>query len=131
MRPFFYACSNGVRVTVRPWYLAAQSQPSRGHFVFGYAVRIENIDRGPIQLLSRCWRIADSTGDQAEVRGEGVVGECPVIAPFRAHEYQSYSVLKSPAGFMEGHYTFARSDGSRFEARIPRFPLEAGTRAGS
>lgn len=130
-RPFFYAVSNGVRVTVRPWYLAAQSQPSQGHFVFGYAVRVENIGAGPIQLQQRYWRICDSAGEATEVHGDGVVGERPVIGPFRAHEYQSYCVLKSPAGSMEGHYIFSRSDGSRFEAAIPRFLLEAGTRAGS
>ena len=54
-----------------------------------------------------------------------------MIAPFRTHEYQSYCVLKSPTGSMEGRYTFVRSDGSRFEAEIPRFELDAGATAGN
>ena len=128
---FFYKLSNDVRVTVRPWYLAAQSQPAMGRFVFGYHIRIENVGDGPVQLLTRYWLIKDSNGDDTIVEGEGVVGEQPVIAPFRAHEYQSYCVLKSPTGSMEGRYTFVRADGSRFEAEIPRFELDAGATAGS
>ena len=83
---FFYKLSNDVRVTVRPWYLAAQSQPAMSRFVFGYHIRIENVGEGPVQLLTRYWLIKDSNGDDTIVEGEGVVGEQPVIAPFRAHE---------------------------------------------
>jgi ApaG protein len=129
--PYFYKLSNAVRVTVRPWYLAAQSQPAVGRFVFGYHIRIENVGEGPVQLLTRYWLIKDSNGEDTIVEGEGVVGEQPVIAPFRAHEYQSYCVLKSPTGSMEGRYTFVRSDGSRFDADIPHFELEAGAQAGN
>ena len=128
---FFYKLTNDVRVTVRPWFLAAQSQPVLGRFVFGYHIRIENVGSGPVQLLTRYWLIKDSNGEETIVEGEGVVGEQPVIAPFRSHEYQSYCVLKSPSGSMEGRYTFVRSDGSRFEADIPRFELDAGATAGS
>jgi uncharacterized protein affecting Mg2+/Co2+ transport len=32
---------------------------------------------------------------------------------------------------MEGRYTFVRGDGSRFEAEIPRFELDAGATAES
>ena len=127
----FYKLTNSIRVTVRPWYLAAQSQPALGRFVFGYHIRIENVGEGPVQLLTRYWLIKDSNGEDTIVEGEGVVGEQPVIAPFRAHEYQSYCVLKSPTGSMEGRYTFVRADGSRFEAGIPRFELDAGTPAES
>ena len=131
MPPLFYKLSNGVRITVRPWFLAAQSRPHAGHFVFGYQVRIENVSDGPVQLLSRYWRIRDANGEETEVKGEGVLGEQPVIAPFRAHEYQSYCVLKAPTGSMVGHYRFTRKDGTRFDAAIPEFVLDAGATAGS
>lgn len=124
MPPLYYKLTNGIRVTVRSWYLPAQSRPALGHFVFGYGVRIENVAELPVQLLTRYWLIRDSTGEETEVHGEGVVGEQPVIAPFQAHEYQSYCILKSPSGSMEGHYTFARRDGVRFDAAIPRFTLD-------
>ena len=131
MPPLFYKLSNGVRITVKPWYLASQSRPEAGHFVFGYHVRIENVTDSSIQLLSRYWLIRDANGEDTEVEGDGVVGEQPVIAPFRAHEYQSYCILKSATGSMEGVYRFVRTDGSRFEAAIPRFQLDAGATAGS
>ena len=35
----------------------------------------------PVQLMSRLWRITDGRGRVEEVRGPGVVGEQPVIAP--------------------------------------------------
>jgi ApaG protein len=39
------------------------------------------------------------------------------------HEYQSYCVLKSPHGAMEGQYIFTLGAGT-FTAQIPRFELE-------
>jgi ApaG protein len=125
--PFFYRESNGIRITVRPWYLASQSRPQAGHYVFAYHIRIENVGEVAAQLLERYWRIHDAIGEDTEVQGEGVVGEQPHLPPFHAHEYQSYCVLKSPAGHMQGHYTFVRPDGSSFQSAIPRFILDAPT----
>jgi ApaG protein len=59
------------------------------------------------------------------VAGDGVVGEQPLLVPGAVHEYQSFCVLKSANGFMEGEYRFIRADTSRFEAFIPRFTLTA------
>ena len=124
-RPFFYRESEGVRVTVRHRYLAEQSLPGAGRFVFAYFVRIENVGPQSVQLLARRWLIHDAIGEDLEVAGEGVVGQQPTLAPGMVHEYNSFCVLKSPSGYMEGYYTFARRDGSRFRARIPRFTLDA------
>jgi ApaG protein len=123
--PFFYKQSFGIRITVRPVYLRDQSEPSAGHYVFAYFVRIENIGDLSAQLISRRWLIHDSIGEDTEVEGEGVVGEQPLIAPGQVHEYQSFCILKSGEGFMEGHYNFVRSDGAMFAAAIPRFLLSA------
>jgi ApaG protein len=123
--PFFYQASEGIRITVRPVYLRDNSDPSRNHYVFAYFVRVENIGRQPVQLLSRRWLIHDSIGEDTEVIGEGVVGQQPLIPPGRVHEYHSFCVLKSSDGYMEGHYVFIRSDGSEFTAKIPRFTLSA------
>lgn len=124
-RPFYYRETLGIRVTVRPTYLREQSRPWQRQFVFAYAVRIENVGAAGAQLLSRRWLIHDSTGDDSEVVGEGVVGEQPHLPPGQAHEYQSFCVLKSPRGHMEGQYYFVRDDGTHFEAAIPRFELDA------
>ncbi|MBM4188985.1 MAG: Co2+/Mg2+ efflux protein ApaG [Gemmatimonadetes bacterium] len=127
MPAFFYRVTDGIRITVRPSFLASQSRPSLGHFVFGYAVRIENVSTAPARLMTRMWHIHDSVGlgEDHEVRGDGVVGEQPRLEVGAVHEYQSYCILKSPSGFMEGHYEFVRDDGSRFQALIPRFTLDA------
>lgn len=124
-QPFFYKESNGIRITVRPVYMREQSEPAARHYVFAYFVRIENVGKEAAQLVSRRWLIHDSTGDDTEVEGEGVVGEQPLIAPGGVHEYQSFCILKSGEGFMEGHYNFVKPDASTFRAEIPRFILSA------
>lgn len=124
-RPFFYRETLGIRVTVRPAYLRDQSRPWQRQFVFAYAVRIENVGEAPARLLARRWLIHDSAGEDSEVVGDGVVGEQPRLSPGQAHEYQSFCVLKSPRGHMEGQYFFVRDDDTRFEAAIPRFELDA------
>jgi len=83
--PFYYKETNGIRITVRPMYLRDQSEPSAGHYVFAYFVRIENVGAQAAQLMSRRWLIHDSIGEDTEVKGEGVVGEQPLIAPRQVH----------------------------------------------
>ena len=112
-----------MRVSVT--FLAEQSEPSKERWFWAYHVRIENGGKRPVQLISREWTISDGGGARHEVQGEGVVGEQPLIEPGRVHEYQSFCVLKSPSGSMEGHYEFVRADGTRFDAAIPRFELDA------
>lgn len=127
----FYRITDGIRVTVRPTYLPEQSIPDQQQFVFSYNVRIENVGSQSAQLLSRRWRIHDSIGEDTEVAGDGVVGEQPLIVPGGVHEYQSFCVLKSANGFMEGEYRLVRADSTRFDAVIPRFTLAADEWLGS
>jgi ApaG protein len=79
----------------------------------------------PARLLRRHWKIHDSIGEDSEVEGEGVVGQQPLIPPGGVHEYQSFCVLKSSSGHMEGEYQFIRDVGTSFDAMIPRFILDA------
>jgi ApaG protein len=123
--PFYYRESSGIRITVRPVYLREQSEPGSRHYVFAYFIRIENVGSTAAQLISRRWLIHDSIGEDTEVEGDGVVGEQPLIEPGKVHEYQSFCILKSGEGFMEGHYNFVRPDSTTFRAEIPRFPLSA------
>ena len=124
-KPFYYRLTNGVRITVRPAFLADRSDPDAAKFAFSYAVRIENVSAMRAHLISRRWHIHDSIGEEMLVEGEGVVGLQPLIAPGGVHEYESFCVLKSPEGYMEGEYFFEREDGSTFSAMIPRFDLVA------
>ncbi len=124
-RPFFHRVTEGIRVTVRPRFVPEQSRPGDAHHVFAYQVRLENVGSRPAQLISRHWRIHDQDGDELQVEGAGVVGAQPMIPAGGVYEYQSFCVLRSPRGWMEGSYRFVRPDGSTFDAQIPRFDLEA------
>lgn len=123
--PFYYRQTHGMRITVRPIFAPDHSRPEQGRYVFVYQIRIENVAEHPAQLISRYWLIRDSIGEETVVEGEGVIGEQPVIRPGHVHEYQSFCVLRSTRGSMEGRYHFVREDGAEFDAEIPRFELEA------
>lgn len=123
--PFQRAEESGIRVSVRPLYLPDHSNPNENEYVFAYFVRIENNGRKTAQLLSRYWQIYDSVGEEYEVRGDGVIGEQPVIPAGGVYEYQSFCVLKSPNGLMQGSYRMIGSDDILFDVPIPRFELDA------
>jgi ApaG protein len=112
-----------VRVSVS--FLPEQSEPGKGRWFWAYHVRIENDGRQAVQLVSREWIISDGRGTQHEVRGEGVVGEQPVLEPGGSFDYVSGCPLGTPTGAMEGRYFMIAADGSSFPVEIPRFPLIA------
>ncbi len=123
----YTAITENIRVTVRPVYLDGRSDIMNRRFVFGYFVRIQNVGTREVQLLRRHWYIHDSTGRIQELEGDGVIGAQPVIAPGESHEYNSYCVLKTFTGFMEGFYLMESGCGERFHVAIPRFDLTAAT----
>jgi ApaG protein len=106
-------------------YLDGQTDIMNGRFVFGYFVRIENEGLQEVQLLRRHWIISDGRGKVQEVEGEGVVGLQPVIESGAFHEYNSFCVLETFEGSMEGSYVMQRPSGERFKVVIPRFNLRA------
>ena len=117
--------TEGIRVVVRPSFSLPHSEPADGKFVFTYLVQMENQSVEAAQLLFRHWHIHDSEGEDSELEGEGVLGEQPSLAPGKSHVYESFCVLQSPVGFMEGDYTFVRPNGERFRVNVPRFDLRA------
>jgi ApaG protein len=117
----------GVTVRVSVSFLPEQSEPPRGRWFWAYHIRIENGGRQPVQLISREWVIADGRGARHDVRGEGVVGEQPLIQPGESFDYVSGCPLSTPTGYMEGCYHMIWADGSALAAEIPRFPLVAPT----
>jgi ApaG protein len=110
-------------IRVQPRYLDEQSQPAANRFVFSYTVRITNTGSVPARLIARHWVITDGHGKIEEVRGPGVVGEQPHMAPGESFEYTSGAVLTTAVGTMHGSYSMLADDGSKFEATIPRFTL--------
>lgn len=112
-------------MTVRPVYLDSQSDFISRRFVFGYFIRIVNNGTDEVQLLRRHWFIRDAAGHVQEVEGEGVVGEQPIIGPGKDHRYNSFCVLETFEGTMEGTYLMERSSGERLKIAIPLFHLRA------
>lgn len=129
-RQFYYRETEGIRISVRPLFVPEQSDPANRRYVFAYFVRMENVGKEPAQLLTRRWLIHDDIGEETEAAGDGVVGQQPTIVLGGVHEYNSFCVLKSQSGWMEGHYHFVRASGNAFDAAIPRFHLNAAIDAG-
>lgn len=114
-----------ITVKVEPTFLDEQSDPDERHYVWAYKVRIENRGGATVQLLNRYWRITDAGGQTQEVRGPGVVGEQPVLAPGEAYEYTSGCPLGTPSGIMVGAYEMETEEGERFDVAIPAFSLDS------
>ena len=121
----YTSTTDSVTVTVRPVYLEDQSSPHEHHYVWAYQVRIENKGDCKIQLRTRYWSITDARGKVLEVRGEGVVGEQPVLKPGAAFEYTSGTPLETPSGIMFGSYEMETETGHRFNVAIPAFSLDS------
>jgi ApaG protein len=119
------ATTRDITVRASVSYLPEQSEPAKGRWFWAYHIRIENGSKMPVQLVSREWVISDGRGVRHDVRGEGVVGEQPVIEPDGAFDYVSGCPLTTPTGSMEGRYFMVGADGGAFEVTIPRFPLVA------
>ncbi len=104
-------------------YIAEQSDEADNRYVFSYSITITNNGDSAVQLLSRHWVITDSNNQVQEVRGQGVVGEQPVIKPGQSYGYTSGTVLSTPVGTMAGSYQMVAEDGTKFDAPIPQFVL--------
>ncbi|TMH75971.1 MAG: Co2+/Mg2+ efflux protein ApaG [Betaproteobacteria bacterium] len=110
-------------VTVSPRFLAEQSDPENERYLFAYTIRIVNSGDTTAQLVSRHWIITDANQHVEEVRGPGVVGEQPRLAPGEAFEYTSGCPLPTPFGSMRGSYQCVADDGTSFDVPIPEFLL--------
>jgi ApaG protein len=122
--PTSEAVTNGVRVEVAARFAPEYSRPSEGVWFFYYTIRITNEGPRTAQLLSRHWIITDATGHVEEVRGPGVVGEQPVLAPGDSFQYTSGCRLKTPTGVMCGTYQMAGENGDAFDVEIAPFALD-------
>jgi ApaG protein len=119
--PVSVAVTQGIRVTVKSRFLPEQS--SGGRWAFAYTVRIENLGSVTAQLKSRHWIITDGNGKREEVKGDGVVGNQPILKPGEKFEYTSGAVLQTPHGSMHGTYRMVLDDGRSIDAEIAPFPL--------
>lgn len=108
-----------------PHYLADHSDPVEDHYVWAYTIELENQGDKPVQLIKRHWHITDAQGMVQEVRGDGVVGEQPIIAPNQSYRYTSGTALSTSSGIMRGEYSMLSHDGEGFDVIIPLFSLDS------
>jgi ApaG protein len=120
--------TEGIRVQAAARYAASESQPDSGQYLFVYKIRITNEGTKTAQLRTRHWIILDANNQRQDVRGNGVVGNTPKLAPGESFEYESSCPLRTRWGTMEGSYAFTRDDGSKFDVAIGRFFLAPSTK---
>jgi ApaG protein len=114
---------NKIKVDVETRYIEDQSNPEQNSYVFAYTITIKNHGRQNAQLLTRHWVITDSNAKIQEVRGDGVVGEQPLLKPGEQFVYTSGTMLETAVGTMKGSYQMLADDGSHFDASIEEFVL--------
>jgi ApaG protein len=114
-----YECTVNVEAT----FIPDQSDIAHNRYAFSYHVTITNTGNIAAQLISRHWVIVEADGQQQEVRGLGVVGDQPLLAPKQSYEYTSGTVINTPMGKMHGSYQMVAEDGTRFDVDIPVFLL--------
>lgn len=117
------ARTRGVMVEVQSRYVREKSNPAKNQWFFAYEIRISNVGSDVVQLLNRHWIITDANGHVEEVKGPGVVGDQPVLAPGESYEYTSFCPLTTPFGTMEGSYQMVTDSGASFDAAIAQFAL--------
>ena len=120
----YRAVTRDIEVTVEPNFMPDRSVAQREYF-WSYTIVITNTGRETVQLRTRHWIITDASGRQQEVRGEGVVGEQPVLGPGERFKYTSGVPLATASGFMTGRYQMVNESGERFEIDIPTFTLDS------
>lgn len=114
---------NNIRVGVETRYIEDQSNPEQNCYVFAYTITIQNKGQQSAQLLTRHWVITDSNQKVQEVRGDGVVGEQPLLKPGEQFVYTSGTMLETAVGTMKGSYQMLADDGSEFDAAVDEFVL--------
>jgi ApaG protein len=115
--------TRGIRIQVRSEFLPERSSPRDSSYLFQYHVRISNTGTETAQLVARDWIITNAEGEVERIKGPGVIGEQPVLAPGSSYEYTSFCPLKTAVGSMHGSYQMVTTDGDRFDAEIAPFTL--------
>jgi ApaG protein len=112
-----------ISVAAQSQYLPDQSDEPAGRYVFAYTITLRNTGTVPAQLISRHWIITDANNHVQEVRGLGVIGEQPLLAPGESYQYSSGAAIATVVGTMRGTYQMVAEDGTKFDAAIPEFTL--------
>ncbi|MCC1483237.1 Co2+/Mg2+ efflux protein ApaG [Winogradskyella immobilis] len=118
--------TSGIKISVETNFEGTFYKNYKVNFAFGYKVTIENQSKEIVQLNSRYWKILDALNNEEIVKGEGVIGEKPIISPGESHIYSSGCLLTSPFGSMHGYYNMVNlSNSKKIKVYIPSFKLSA------
>ncbi len=118
------ATTEGVKVTVVTKFRPDLSEIESSRFFFNYQIEIVNNNNFPVKLLYRNWFIFDSLNEASVVKGDGVIGEQPILKQGESFVYTSGCELHSEIGYMRGFYTFDNlMTGQRFDVSVPQFQL--------
>jgi ApaG protein len=120
---FSEATTRNIRVRVLAQYDPRRSSPQQNQWSFLYTVNLTNEGDDTVKLISRHWVITDGMGEVEEVRGPGVVGNQPVLAPGKSFEYTSGCTLATPFGSMHGTYQLINQSDEQFDIEIAPFTL--------
>ena len=121
----YRAVTRQIEVTVEPNFQPGRSVIDKGEYFWSYTIVITNSGHETVQLRTRHWIITDAGGHKEVVRGEGVIGKQPVLAPGERFEYTSGVRLKTASGFMTGRYQMVSESGEHFEIDVPTFSLDS------
>lgn len=121
----YQTTTHDITVSVESRFLAEESKPDENVYFWAYSVTIENNGKNAVTLRTRHWKIVDSQGRLQEVKGRGVVGEEPMLAPGQSFRYTSGTPLPTPSGIMSGAYQMETADGRLIDVDIPAFSLDS------
>ena len=120
---------DNIKIDVKAFFLDNKSDIGRSLYFFMYKVTISNQTNKTLQLLRRHWHIYDANGNVQTIKGEGVIGEQPVMIPNTSFQYNSFCPIKTEFGKMSGFYIFEEKEtGDLFKGIIPEFLLVVPTR---
>ena len=116
--------TRGIRVSVETKFKGSFPKENILHHGFIYTITIENQSKDVVQLLSRHWKITETTSNTQYVNGDGVVGKKPVVKPGEMHIYNSECLITSPIASMVGTYIMINfTSTKKFNVDIPPFKL--------
>lgn len=116
--------TKGIKISVKTKYNGTSYRNNRLYYIFAYFITIENKSSETVQLTDRFWEIFDSLNKIEIVKGEGVVGETPILLPNDNYTYSSGCFLESTIGAMKGYYTMKNMETlENFKVYIPTFQL--------
>jgi ApaG protein len=110
-------------ITVDTQFIPENSMVEFNKYFFAYTITIRNQGIQSVQLISRHWVIQNAKNETFEVRGQGVIGEQPIIKPGDSYSYTSGTEIDTPVGSMYGTYQMITEDARSFDAKIPKFEL--------